>query len=78
MPWKLKAASMIGSPVGVSLVTGEGASGILCGLENGELFLMEYNTQFAVKQYPLESVQDVNVFPAYAPSRYEYSYYEGI
>lgn len=80
MPWQMKASALIGNPVGVSFTNGQGTSGILCGIENGELLLMEYlyHTQFALKHYPVYTIQDVNAFPACAPSRYEYSYYEGI
>lgn len=81
MPWQLKAASLTGSPVGISFADGTGTSGILCGLENGEVLMMEYlyHSQFAMKHYPLSSVQDVHSFPACAPVvRYEYSFYDGI
>ncbi|RAU91597.1 hypothetical protein [Paenibacillus sp. YN15] len=80
MPWQLKAASLIGNPVGVSMQNGTGTSGILCGIENGELLLMEYlyHSQFAMKHYPAYTIADVHPFPACVPARYEYSYYEGI
>lgn len=80
MPWQMKAASLMGSPVGVSMQNGTGTSGILCGVENGELLLMEYlyHTQFALKHYPVYTIADVNPFPTCVPARYEYSYYEGI
>lgn len=80
MPWQLKAASLIGSPVGVSMQNGTGTSGILCGMENGEVLLMEYlyHTQFALKHYPAYTIADINPFPSCVPERFEYSYYEGI
>jgi hypothetical protein len=80
MPWQLKAASLVGSPVGVSFTSGQGVSGILCSIENGELYVMEYlyHSQFAMKHYPVYTIQDVFAFPDCVPARYEYSFYEGI
>ncbi|MDF2923453.1 MAG: hypothetical protein K0R57_2367 [Paenibacillaceae bacterium] len=80
MPWQEKAISLMGSPIGVSFMNGQGTSGVLCGLENGELFVMEYlyHAQFAMKHYPVSSIEDVHAFPACVPTRYVYTYYDGI
>lgn len=72
MPWRQKIAYLVGQPVGVSLVNGQGTSGILCGVSNGKLLLYEYlyHTQFALKQYDFFMIQDVNEFPPCHPIVY--------
>jgi hypothetical protein len=48
-----KAYAWIGRPIGVSLVDGTGVSGILCSIEGGFIYVIEYlyHTQFATKHY---------------------------
>lgn len=56
---------LMGKPVGVSFANGQGRSGILCGINNGDLHLLEYlhHNQFAMNYYPLNSIQGINPFP---------------
>jgi len=65
MSWYSKAQGLIGQPVGVSLVNGQGVTGVLCSITGGNLVVQEYlyQSQFATKQYPLNTIQDVNPFP---------------
>lgn len=65
MPWQMKLKFLINQPVGVSLINGQGVSGILCSVSNGEIYLLEYlyHTQFATKHYPFEQIQDIHLFP---------------
>lgn len=70
MPWYLNAIWLLGQPVGVSLVNGQGVSGILCSLSGGTVVIQEYLYQntFAAKQYPFSAIQDINPFPGcYVP-----------
>jgi hypothetical protein len=65
MPWYLNAIGLLGQPVGVSLVNGQGVSGILCSISEGTVVIQEYlyQNQFATKQYPFYAIQDVNPYP---------------
>ncbi|MFJ8262748.1 hypothetical protein ACIQ4I_12470 [Rummeliibacillus sp. NPDC094406] len=65
MPWQHKIAYLIGQPVGISLSNGQGTSGILCGVSDGKLLVIEYlyHTQFALKKYDFHMIQDINGFP---------------
>ncbi|AYA74247.1 hypothetical protein DOE78_01585 [Bacillus sp. Y1] len=65
MPWQLKLQYLIGQPIGVSFVNGQGTSGILCGVSNGKLLVIEYlyQAQFALKQYDTQTIQDIHGFP---------------
>ncbi|MGI8316989.1 hypothetical protein [Halobacillus mangrovi] len=65
MTWQQKIQYFIGQPVGVSFVNGQGTSGILCGVSDGKLLVIEYlyQAQFALKQYDIYSIQDVHGFP---------------
>ncbi|MEK3724666.1 hypothetical protein NST47_29120 [Paenibacillus sp. FSL H8-0034] len=69
MPWQQKAMSLIGRPVGVSLATGQGISGILCGMHNGQIFVLQYlyHSQFATMHYTFAQVQDIHPFPSCYP-----------
>ncbi|MFC4776027.1 hypothetical protein ACFO9Q_04440 [Paenibacillus sp. GCM10023252] len=68
MSWYSKAARLVGQPVGVSLVNGQGVTGVLCSISGGNVQLQEYlyQSQFATKQYPYTMVQDINPFPGCA------------
>ncbi|WP_053957188.1 hypothetical protein [Inediibacterium massiliense] len=71
MPWQTKLPFLINQPVGVSLINGQGVSGILCSVSNGEIYLLEYlyHSQFATKHYPFNSIQDIHPFPpCYSPA----------
>lgn len=63
--WYTKALSLVGQPVGLALANGQGVTGVLCSLEGGEIFIMEYlyHSQFAKKHYPFNSIHDVLPFP---------------
>ncbi len=56
---------LTGSPVGVSLINGQGTSGIFCGVQNNDIMLIEYLYQdnFALKHYPVTSVRNIMPFP---------------
>ncbi|MCX8132217.1 MAG: hypothetical protein N3I35_19245 [Clostridia bacterium] len=65
MPWQQKLQFLINQPVGVSLMNGQGVSGILCYVANGEIYLLEYlyQSQFATKHYSFSQIRDINPFP---------------
>lgn len=65
MPYNSRWQFYINKPVGVSLTNGQGVSGVLCGISNGEIYLLEYlyHTQFATKHYPFDQIQDIYPFP---------------
>ncbi len=65
VPWQHKIPYLIGQPVGVSFTNGQGTSGVLCGVSGGKLLVLEYlyQSQFALKQYDLHMIHDVNGFP---------------
>lgn len=65
MSWYTKALGLIGQPVGVSFVNGQGVTGVLCSVTGGNVVLMEYlyQSQFATKHYPSNTIQDINSFP---------------
>lgn len=64
--WQASLPYMINHPVGVSLVNGQGVSGILCGAENNTVYLLQYlyQTQFATMQYPYNQIQNITPFPS--------------
>ncbi|MWC27765.1 hypothetical protein [Paenibacillus sp. MMS18-CY102] len=61
-----KASLLIGRPVGVSMRNGNGVTGVLCAVQNGEIFLLQYlyHSQFATFHYPLIQVADILAFPS--------------
>nr|WP_248930802.1 hypothetical protein [Paenibacillus hamazuiensis] len=65
-----KALALIGHPAGISLKNGQGVSGVLCGVQSGQLFVMQYlyASQFATFHYPLNDIRDIHPFPS-CPSR---------
>ncbi|PEJ50782.1 MULTISPECIES: hypothetical protein [unclassified Bacillus (in: firmicutes)] len=65
MPWNQKIRYLIGQPVGVSLTNGQGTSGVLCGVSDSKVLIIEYmyQAQFALKQYDFYMIQDINGFP---------------
>ncbi|MEC2078408.1 hypothetical protein [Metabacillus fastidiosus] len=66
MSWQNKIIYLIGQPVGISLSNGQGTSGILCGISDKKLLVIEYLYQktFALKQYDFYVIQDINGFPS--------------
>ena len=70
MPWQLRLPFLINKPVGVSLINGQGVSGVLCSVSGGQIFLLEYlyQSQFATKHYSFNEIQDITPFPpCYSP-----------
>ncbi|WP_342514636.1 hypothetical protein MKY34_07885 [Sporosarcina sp. FSL K6-1522] len=65
MPWQQKIGYLIGQPVGISFINGQGTSGVLCGTSGGKLLVIEYlyQAQFAMKQYDFHTIQDIHEFP---------------
>ncbi|NLP50220.1 hypothetical protein [Bacillus sp. RO1] len=72
MPWQQKIPHLMNQPIGVSFLDGTGTSGVLCGTSNGKLLVMEYlyHTQFALKQYDLNTVQDIHGYPGCLGQRF--------
>jgi hypothetical protein len=66
MQWLTKLPYLINQPVGISLINGQGVSGILCDANNGEIYLLQYmyQSQFATMHYPYNQIQDINPFPS--------------
>lgn len=66
MHWHHKVHYLTGQPVGVSFMNGQGTMGVLCGISNGKLLIIEYlyQDQFALKQYDIYTIRDINGFPA--------------
>ncbi|RKN84831.1 hypothetical protein D7M11_12355 [Paenibacillus ginsengarvi] len=64
-PLVLKARSFLGLPVGISLKSGQGVAGILCQVQSGEIFVLQYlyHAQFATFHYPFQDIQDIHAFP---------------
>lgn len=65
MPEQLNITDSIGQPIGITFLNGQGTSGVLCDAKDNTLFVIEYlyQTQFAMKQYPYSSIQNVYSFP---------------
>ena len=63
---KHEFCKLIGKPVGVALVNGQGVAGILCDIRNGEIFLLQFlfGTQFATFRFPLRQVRTITRFPS--------------
>lgn len=65
MQWHHNIVGLMGKPIGISFTNGQGTSGILCGISGGKLQVIEYlyQSQFALKQYDIYSIQDIHPFP---------------
>lgn len=65
MPLPRNISSMFGDPVGVSFRSRQDTCGILCGIENDEILLIEYMYQevFALNRYPTRNIQSIRPFP---------------
>lgn len=60
-----KAESLIGRPAGISLKNGQGVSGVICSVEDGQVYVLQYlyAFQFATFHYPFQEIQDIIPFP---------------
>jgi len=60
MPWQQSLPFLLQHPVGVSLVNGQGVSGVLCGFDNQQIYLMEYlyQSQFATKHCSYDTIRN--------------------
>jgi len=65
MPWQHKIGYLLGQPVGISFIDGTGTSGVLCDAYGGSVYVMEYlyQSQFALKHYNYNMIQDIHPFP---------------
>ncbi|WP_127530931.1 hypothetical protein [Paenibacillus kobensis] len=61
-----KASMLTGRPVGLSMRDGSGVSGILCGIQGGDVYMIQYlyQSQFATFHFALNQVADILPFPA--------------
>lgn len=66
MPWQANLPYWVNQPVGISLMNGQGVSGVLCSYDNNTVFLMQYlyHTQFATMQYQFAQIQNIMPFPS--------------
>lgn len=66
MPDQRSILHMQGRAVGVSFISGQGTSGVLCGIQQNNILLIEYQYQdsFALKRYPLREIQNITPFPS--------------
>lgn len=64
--WRFFLFRLIGRPVGISFRDGSGTSGVLCQIRDNTLYVIEYmyQTQFATKQYPISTINNVRPFPS--------------
>lgn len=69
MPWQTDLPYLMNQPVGISLRNGQGVSGVLCGVDQNTVYLLEYlyQTQFATKHYPFREIQNITPFPRCQP-----------
>lgn len=60
-----KAQRLIGRPVGVSMRSGQGVSGVLCQVNRNEIVLTQYlyQQQFATFRYDFNQLRDIHPFP---------------
>jgi hypothetical protein len=61
-----KAMMMIGRPVGISLRNGQGVSGVICSVQGGEVYIMQYMyaMQFATFHYSFNDINDILPYPS--------------
>lgn len=62
---KEKIKSLVGQPIGVEFKNGLCISGILCDATDDVIYLMEYlyQAKFVQRQYDLEYIQGIYLFP---------------
>ena len=60
-----KAQRLVGRPVGVSLRSGQGVSGVLCRVTRNEIQMIQYlyQQQFATFRYDWNQIRDIHPFP---------------
>lgn len=60
-----KAMALTGSNVGISLKNGQGVSGKLCGVQGGEVYVLQYMyaSQFATFHYPFDQINNIYAYP---------------
>lgn len=60
-----KAMALVGRPAGLSMRSGQGVTGVICGVQGGEVFVMQYlyAHQFATFHYPIQDVSYIWPFP---------------
>lgn len=61
-----KIKLLIGQPIGVHFKNGLSVSGVLCNVNDDEIFLMEYlyQSKFIQKQYDFDLIQGIFIFPS--------------
>jgi len=57
--------NLMGKPIGVSFKNGQGTSGVLCGMTESKMLIVEYlyHEQFALKQYDISLIENIHQFP---------------
>ncbi|MEK8130390.1 hypothetical protein WMW72_21005 [Paenibacillus filicis] len=65
-----KARGLVGQPVGLAMANGQGVSGIICGVQGGEVYVLQYlyARQFATFHYPLRDIRDLYPYPSCQPA----------
>ncbi len=65
MHWQQKIPYLIGRPIGISFMNGQGTTGVLCSAHDGQLYVYEYlyQSQFAMKHYDFRQIQDIHAYP---------------
>ncbi|MGR5997409.1 hypothetical protein ACT7DF_17625 [Bacillus cereus] len=65
MHWQQKIPYLIGRPIGISFINGQGTSGVLCSAHDGQLYVYEsfIKLRFAMKHYDYRQIQDIHAFP---------------
>ncbi|NBC68480.1 hypothetical protein GT003_05740 [Paenibacillus sacheonensis] len=65
MQLQQKATYLVGTHVGISMRNGQGVSGKLCGVQGGEVYVLQYmyTSQFATFHYPFNQINDIYHYP---------------
>ena len=63
--WEQVINNLVGKPIGISFKNGQGASGVLCGLSESKILVIEYlyQDQFALKSYDTFLIRSIHGFP---------------
>ncbi|MFC0215509.1 hypothetical protein ACFFK0_24245 [Paenibacillus chartarius] len=61
----VKAKRLMGQPAGISLINGQGVSGVICNVDRGQVEVLQYlyGFQFATFHYALDEIADILPFP---------------
>jgi hypothetical protein len=64
--WQLMLPYWMNQNVGVSLMSGNGTAGKLCGYDASGIYLLEYlyQAQFATKHYRYGEIQNITPYPS--------------